>query len=424
MKAKNSTPAEKIKATKPKKPYEGFPLTAHPRGAWCKKVKGKIWYFGPWADPDAALKAWLRDRDDIMAGRKPRARVVGTTDDGGGYTIRDLANEFLIAKQRRVDSGELAKVTFNDYYDTVTRIVNHFGKPRVVADIQPSDFAELRVSLSKTRGPRSLGNEINRVRIVFRFAYTNGRIAKPMQFGSEFTRPNRKHVRKVRQSKGKRMFEAADLRTIINSTTDQLKAMVLLGANCGFGNSDVANLPITALDLDQGWVEFPRTKTAIERRCPFWQETIAAIKDVLAKRGKPKTKDDSDILFLTRCGERWVRCVDTPKEEAVEDGKKKKTGMGLWRDAIRWEFKKLLVSLELHRAGLGFYSLRHGFQTVGGGTRDRDAVKSIMGHTEGSMSEEYNEGIDDDRLKAVTDHIHKWLFTENEPPATIPIRSA
>ena len=28
------------------KPYDGFPLTAHPSGRWCKKHRGKQHYFG------------------------------------------------------------------------------------------------------------------------------------------------------------------------------------------------------------------------------------------------------------------------------------------------------------------------------------------------------------------------------------------
>ena len=39
-------------ANKPAKPYPEFPLTAHPAGYWCKKIRGKIHYFGPWDDPD------------------------------------------------------------------------------------------------------------------------------------------------------------------------------------------------------------------------------------------------------------------------------------------------------------------------------------------------------------------------------------
>ena len=42
-----------------------------------------------------------------------------------------------------------------------------------------------------------------------------------------------------------------------------------------------------------------------------------------------------------------------------------------------------------------------------------------MGHAEAGndMSAVYREGVDDDRLKAVTDHVRQWLFPADEPKA-------
>ena len=40
--------------------------------------------------------------------------------------------------------------------------------------------------------------------------------------------------------------------------------MILLATNCGFGNNDCGTLPKSALDLEAGWVDYLRPKTAVE----------------------------------------------------------------------------------------------------------------------------------------------------------------
>src|ERR687887_637141 len=95
-------------SNKPNKPYPEFPLTAHPAGYWCKKVRGKIHYFGPWSDPDGALAKYLEQKDALHAGRIPRP-------DPRDFTVKDVANAFLNAKQQAVAASELSQRTWLDY---------------------------------------------------------------------------------------------------------------------------------------------------------------------------------------------------------------------------------------------------------------------------------------------------------------------
>ena len=44
------------------------------------------------------------------------------------------------------------------------------------------------------------------------------------------------------------------------------------------------------------------------------------------------------------------------------------------------------------------------------GAGDQPAAFSIMGHSMGDISDKYRERISDERLKAVVDYVHKWLF--------------
>ena len=86
-----------------------------------------------------------------------------------------------------------------------------------------------------------------------------------------------------------------------------MRAMILLGINCGMGNTDVAELPQTALDLRAGILSYPRPKTGIQRRAVMWSETVEALKAAVAQRPKPKNPDDDRLTFLTKYGHAWMR---------------------------------------------------------------------------------------------------------------------
>ena len=276
-----------------------FPLFAHATGRWAKKIRGKLHYFGKWADPDAALQRYVEERDDLYAGRKPRRK-------GEGLTVKDLVNKFLLAKKARVDAGELALGTFGDQYKTCKRVLSVFGGDRLVDDLAADDFETLRAQIAKTYGKLSRKVEIKRVRSIFRYAYEANLIEKPVRFGPGFVGPSRRELRCERQQNGERMFEAAEIRAMLAAAPVPLKAMILLGINCGFGNTDVANLTVKNLDLKGGWCNYPRPKTGISRRCPLWPETVKAIRAALKARPEPQDKADADLVFLTPNGQRWV----------------------------------------------------------------------------------------------------------------------
>jgi len=396
------------KAAKPDKPHPDFPLFPHGCGYWAKKIKGKCHYFGKWDDPQAALELWLQQKDDLLAGRSPRV----SRTSRGGLTVRELVNKFMNAKRRQVAAGDLTTRSWQDYHGTCARLVKAFGVSRVVSDLHAEDFARLRDTIVKTRAGIATGNEIQRVRTVFKYGYDNHLFDTPVRYGTAFNKPSARTLRLERHSKGPRMYLAADLRKIVAAAGVPLKAMILLGVNCGFGNGDCGGLTQAAVDLDGGWVTYPRPKTGVQRRCWLWPETVEALKAAIAERPAPKSKAAAGLVFLTKYGAPWAKVQALPAALATEvDGAPVKAGGGA-DNPVSKEFTKVLKDQGLHRPGLGFYALRHTFETIAGESRDQVAVNAIMGHAPiaNDMSAVYREGISDARLRAVAEHVRGWLW--------------
>ncbi|MGA2034022.1 MAG: tyrosine-type recombinase/integrase [Thermoguttaceae bacterium] len=396
--AKSTT---KKSADKPAKPYPDFPLFAHATGRWAKKIRGKLHYFGPWDNWQDAFTLYQKQAGDLHAGRKPR-------EDPEGITVEDLVSRFLVSKRHLVDTREIVERTLQDYEKTCERVVDVFGGNRLVCDIAPEDFECLRKQLARTRGLVALGNEVTRVRVLFKYAYDATLIDRPIRYGQAFRRPSRKSLRRARFARAPRMFQADEVKSLLAAAGLHMKAMILLGINCGFGPSDCGTLPTKSVDLVAGWVNYPRPKTGVPRRIPLWPETVAAIKESLAKRPKPIDEEDAGLVFVTKYGQRW-------RKDTSDNTLSKAFGKLIRSTKV----KRGREHQAIYRKGLGFYGLRHTFQTIGDAARDPIATRAIMGHAEAGddMSAVYREGVDDGRLTAVTDHVHQWLFGTDEAKA-------
>lgn len=380
-----------------RKPREDFPLFPHASGRWAKKVRGKLEYFGSTAaDPtgEKAIQEWLFHRDNLLAGRQRRPR----NDDR--CTVGVLVNEFLNSKRIRLESGEIAPRTFDEYVATGKRLAKVLGKNTPVVALESADFRKLRANIAKNWGPVRLSNEITRCRTVFGYGYPE-LYDQPVRYGSEFDKPTAKTIRKARAERGLKMFERDELRAVLDVAGPTLRAMIMLGINAGFGCTDCAVLPTKAVDLNTGWLSFPRPKTGVARRVPLWPETIKSILDMLAERPAPKHSADNDLLFISprglSYGGKLVYRVSSEMAKAL---------------AVATRTDDDGNTVPLTRPGLSFYSLRHTFQTIAEDSRDLAAVRAVMGHADAQndMSAAYRERISDDRLQAAVDVVREWLF--------------
>src|SRR5262249_10294627 len=141
----------------------------------------------------------------------------------------------------------------------------------------------------------------------------------------------------------------------------------------------------------RGWVTFPRPKTAVKRRCPLWPETVAAIRAAMAKRPAEPKEEAAGLVFVTAQGRCWAK--DDMSSPLV------------------WKVSQLMSRLGINgRKGRASYPLRHTHRTVADEAKDQVAANFIMGHKDRSMAGNYRHHIADERLRAVTDHVHTWLF--------------
>src|SRR5262245_60497241 len=260
---------------RPAKPRRDFPLYPHPSGHWAKKIRGRLHYFGRWGirrngrfepvEGDGwrqAEELYDSQAADLHAGRTPR------TAKTAELTLADLCNAFLTAKLRQSEAGEIVPRMFGEYKAVTDLLISQFGKTRLVDDLIAEDFEQLRVVIARRWGPTRLVNVITRTKSVFKYSYESGLSDKLTRYGQQFKKPSAAVLRRHRAANGKRMLSADECRRLIDAApTAALKAMLLLGLNCGFGNHDCATLPERAVDLNSAMIDYPRPKSGVERRC-------------------------------------------------------------------------------------------------------------------------------------------------------------
>lgn len=367
----------------PQKPYKEFPLFAHLSGQWCKKIKGKLRYFGVWADHEAALKRYLDEVDDLHAGRDPSR--------DGKPTVADACNAYLESSLIDVEAGKIRQATLDERLATCKMMTTQLGRTIALDDLIPANFDKLRLHLAKTCGPTRFTNEVHRVRSVLKYAFESGLVDRPVLVGPKFKGASKAERRKEKNARPSRMFTAEQCCRLIDNARQPLKTFILLGLNCGFGNKDIADLPCSAVDLDKGWINYPRPKTHVPRKCPLWPATIQALRECMEKRKLPVDPAHIDLVFLTNQRRPWRN---------MENG----------TDSIGLAFGKLLRQLDMKQDGVNFYALRHCFQTIGESGGDQLAVKQIMGHVDESISATYREAVHEPRLRAVALLVRKWLL--------------
>lgn len=380
----------KSAGNKPAKPRKDYPLFAHRNGQWCKKVKGKFYYFGPWDDPIAAEASWERDKLAILEGRDRNAATAGDS-------LAWLCNTFMESKKLQHGRGELTKRALNDYHRVAKQVAAHFGKARSLDSIRATDFEAYRDTLPSTWGPTTINNHLRLVRVLFKYANDIEATDRPIRYQLGLKAVSKAVVRKHEAKQPAKEFTAKQIHQLLAVADVQSKAFILLGINCAYGTMDIARLKTADIDFAKSWLGEPRGKTGIARGAWLWPETVAVLREALVIRSKVECDEFPDLAFLTRNKRPFA--VDGSTSHPLTQG-----------------FLKLKEAAKIDAKGVGHYALRHTFETIAGDSKDQIAVDYVMGHHDQSMAGNYRQGLDPKRVKAVCQHVRKWFLAGKPKP--------
>jgi integrase len=395
------------------KPPWPFPdlvtMTAHPSGQWCKKIKGRLYYFGPLDEAEAALMKYQQQRQALEGGNIPH----GVQKRSGRADVKMICQTFILRTAAKVKAGETTARTLNRYKKITEAVIDQLGANTLARDLGPSHFARFREFMGAEYAPATVQQMVTIVRKVFSHAWDVELISDQVRFGADFNPPTGASIRKSQQrSAGRDTFTADEIRNlmlanetkIMKSHRPQLRAMILLGINCGYGLTDCAMLRNDQIKVGGAiapHLNMPRVKTQVKRWCPLWPETIQAMEEV-----GDIYANNKDSFFTAEDGRSWMTLTES------KDG----SGQTRYKHHDRISRRFRFLKTQLIKAKLlpidtpGFYKLRHTFRTVADECSDENAIARIMGWSLVGMKETYVHQVNMDRLTTVTEHVRAWLL--------------
>lgn len=347
-------------------------MHAHaPSGQWRRRFKGKDYYFGLIADPRAALARWRAEWPLIESGRP-----LVVTHVSPAVGLESACEAFLAAKLSAIERGELSEETYATYRQFCRRLCKSFGFDTPLNAIVPGDFdrlmAEMNVDAPSTRESR-----VVKTRTIL--AWISKRYKVQFDIPDDFRGPTLRQKREQAFASKASVFTPQDIHALLKLAGPVLKACVLLGINGGYKPSDLSATLTREYDVKRGLIYQPRKKTGAERMVPVWKETAEALAPLI---------DPGRELLLV-----WPD-----------------SGLALQRDGCH-DLSRAMKYLRKAAGVAGeFKWLRNTFSTVASRTGDDHARDIIMGHTRDGVPDSYVKEFPVERLRAVSDYVHRWLY--------------
>lgn len=307
-------------------------------------------------------------------------------------SIQQLVEIFLAHLWDRHVTGaprKLSRRTYDDYIDTLSRLVDCVGPAVIASGANPAWFSKFARTIRK-KAVSSRRRDIIYIQAFFNWAgpgrHAQNFYRNPVNFGPDLVKPDESQMRSA-MAESSTLYSAKDFFKSLMRVREcpLLFAMGLLGLNGAYLPSDLTAIPLKAIDLESGIAEFLRPKTGIQRKTFLMPETVKALRDYLKVR--PAPVDGSESLFLREDGRSFNQRRD------VGPGFQSYHGNSIgayWRLVTGYPIK----------------GLRTTFATLGDGFEDQAAVDLVMGHASKSIRQKhYVKHFEPERLRLLVEHV-------------------
>lgn len=360
-----------------------FPLTLHPTGQYCKKINGKIHYFG--TNKKQALDNYLEQATYLHGGP-----ALAQKTSNGNMGLKQLCDLYLEYQHSKVLAGNLSARHYTDQMGSLSKLMSFLGKGRRIKGISTLDLQNYKRQLQGAYGSaHRLNLHIGAMKAMFHSARRNDILQNI---------PNIDAV-----SKGKivhqemYIFTSEQIKKLLFVANPKMRAMIWLGLNCGFGCTDCARLKWKDLDLESSRVRLARNKTGVPRNLPLWPETIQALKKV------PRS---GQLVLYTAEGHPWVRTLLKIKK----DKGRRYTSV----NAVTSMFARLLKKARINAPkGTGFYTFRRTAATLAARSGDPFAVQRLLGHVDLTTATRYVQDISE-QTDRVIENSRKYVIRRED----------
>jgi len=372
-----------MKISKRKTRSDKFPLTLHPTGQYCKKIRGKIRYFGK--DKKKALEKYLAQATYLHGAQNLIQKI-----SNGKMTLKQLCDLYLRYQNSRVLVGDITAKHYNDLNYSLGKFMSFLGQGCRIENISTLDLQNYKRKLQSSYPSVDRQNlHIGLMKAMFHWARKNDVLESI---------PNIDAISKDRVvHKEKYTFNKKQIRKLLSTADVKMKAMIWLGLNCGFGCTDCSRLQWKDIDFKNNRVNLARNKTKIGRNLPLWPETIQALREI------PRS---GALVFTTSKDDPWIRTTTTTND----NGEPKY----IIDNRISTKFSRLMKKVGIKAPkGTGFYALRRTAATMAARSGDPFAVQRLLGHVDLTMATRYVQDVSEQTDRVIENSRKHFIGKED-----------